>query len=424
MELVDVFFYLTLVVLLLLGFAAGANDAATSVATVIGANALRIRVALIVAGIAAALAALLFAAPIYADYAARLMPISGDLAEPNRIIYGIFSGLLATTVTMFALTLMGMPVAPVLALAGALLGIGIVAAGAGAVDWGLFVVVVLVAWLAPVVTLGIGFGLFALVRNRIVSYWRPRDRMRTFMPLSVGLMAALAVLLVPAAFNVGAGLAGMPWWGLAILALIAFAVGFGASWGAIRARPFWISNDQEGAEAGYRRLAIAGSFILAFTFGAYQTLNAAAPALVMIGLGRGALPLEQLAEGPVAVDPGFVTQLLYLLPVAVGLLAGVILLGHRTCRTVGDKLVGLTNTRAFTVNLSTALAALMLALFGLPVLASHAATGAVVGVGLRDPAGRPRTATMVRLGLAWLLTAPAAAVLGMAFYGILAAVIG
>ena len=422
MELVEVFFYLSLFVLFLLGFSSGANDASGSVATAIGSNVLRIRIALLIAGIAAALAALLFGAPIYADYAARLAPSTG-FTETDHRIYGVFSALLATTVIMFAFTLLSMPVGAILVLAGSLAGVGIVSGGVAAVDWGLITIIVLVAWLAPPICVGLGLGMFTVVRNQIVGYWRPRDRMRLYVPLSVGVIAALGIVLVATAFDVGVG-GGLPAWGVAILAVVAFAVGSLAAWAGIRSKPFWVTNDQDGAESGFRRLQIAGSMILAFTFGAFQAINAGAPALLLIALGSDALPIDQIADGSIAIEPDFGQQVLFLLPIALGLAAGVILMGHRTCRTVGEKITPLTNTRGFTANVATGIGVLVMAVAGLPVMANHASAGAVIGVGMADRTSRPQWNTVIRMSVSWVFAAVLSGLLGMAFYGIFRALLG
>jgi inorganic phosphate transporter, PiT family len=92
--------------------------------------------------------------------------------------------------------------------------------------------------------------------------------------------------------------------------------------------------------------------------------------------------------------------------------------GWRIIRTMGQRITKLTPFGGFAAETAGAITLLGTAHFGIPVSTTHTITGAIVGV------GASRRLTAVRWGvthdivLAWLLTIPAAAILGATLFWI------
>jgi phosphate/sulfate permease len=309
-----------------------------------------------------------------------------------------------------------------------LLGVTIVVGGLGSVSWDDFALLLLALFAVPVVGALLAILAYSLVRPKLVAYWRPRDRLRWYLPLAVGLTAALAIGLCATGFALGVSTDDLPWWWVLVGAVVVFIIGFIINRLMIRNRPFWVSNDIEGAEQAFRRTAAVGSLVTAFTYGAHQAINAAVPAGIIISMGiASAIPADAIpTEGAAAEAASYISgvQLLVLLPLAVGIAIGALFLGHRTSNTLGQGLVPLTNIRATTVNLTAATTLVLTAVASLPVLAGHATAGAVIGLAIREGGGALRVGMLIRILLVWVFAMPVAAVLGMAFYGICRVLLG
>ena len=63
-------------------------------------------------------------------------------------------------------------------------------------------------------------------------------------------------------------------------------------------------------------------------------------------------------------------------------MVGIMVMGHRTIDTVGNKITRLTPSRSYATQVGASVAVLGSSVLGLPVSTSHCLIGAVVGVGL------------------------------------------
>ena len=106
-----------------------------------------------------------------------------------------------------------------------------------------------------------------------------------------------------------------------------------------------------------------------------------------------------------------------------GIALGVVTWGHRVIETVGTKITTLTNTRGFSVDFGTATCVLIASKLGLPVSTTHAAVGAVVGVGLARGVDAVDFRVVWKICLYWVITLPVAALTCMLFYKLLEAVL-
>jgi len=96
--------------------------------------------------------------------------------------------------------------------------------------------------------------------------------------------------------------------------------------------------------------------------------------------------------------------------IAAGTLAG----GWRIIKTMGSRLTRLEPPHGFAAETGAAAAVFTATALGIPVSTTHTITGAIVGVGAVRRASAVRWAVAGRIVWAWVLTIPAAALLGMA----------
>ncbi|MEJ0061894.1 MAG: inorganic phosphate transporter [Alphaproteobacteria bacterium] len=147
----------------------------------------------------------------------------------------------------------------------------------------------------------------------------------------------------------------------------------------------------------YGRLQLASSAFLSLTHGSNDAQKTA-------GIITGAL----VASGSLAAfEPPYWVLLLSYLVMGLGTLAG----GWRIIYTLGFRLTQLRPQGGFCAETGAALSILIATLLHLPISTTHAATGSIIGVGLRQ---KIQWSMARRIALAWLLTLPAAALMGAA----------
>jgi PiT family inorganic phosphate transporter len=103
---------------------------------------------------------------------------------------------------------------------------------------------------------------------------------------------------------------------------------------------------------------------------------------------------------------------------AMGL--GTLCGGWRIVKTVGSKITDLKPIQGFCAETGGALALFGATFLGIPVSTTHTIIGAVVGVGAMNRTAAVRWGTAGNIVVAWVITLPAAAVVGGIFYEIAA----
>ena len=100
---------------------------------------------------------------------------------------------------------------------------------------------------------------------------------------------------------------------------------------------------------------------------------------------------------------------------AMGL--GTLLGGWRIVRTMGSKITRLTPPQGFCAETGGAITLFGATWLGIPVSTTHTITGAIVGVGASRRMSAVRWNVASSIVVAWVVTLPAAAAIGAAFYG-------
>lgn len=103
---------------------------------------------------------------------------------------------------------------------------------------------------------------------------------------------------------------------------------------------------------------------------------------------------------------------------ALAIALGTYLGGWRIIRTLGKGLVEIDAPQGFAAETSSAAIILTSAQFGLPLSTTHVATGSILGTGLGKPGAEVRWGVFGRMCVAWLITLPAAAIVGALCWGI------
>ena len=101
---------------------------------------------------------------------------------------------------------------------------------------------------------------------------------------------------------------------------------------------------------------------------------------------------------------------------AMGL--GTLVGGWRIVRTVGSKITRLTPVQGFCAETGGAITLFLATGLGVPVSTTHTITGAIVGVGAARRVSAVRWNVASNIVVAWIVTLPAAALVGALFYAV------
>lgn len=149
----------------------------------------------------------------------------------------------------------------------------------------------------------------------------------------------------------------------------------------------------------------------AFSHGANDIANAIGPfAAIMDVLRTGGIG-TQAPVPPVAM-----------LTFGIALIVGLWFIGKEVIKTVGTSLAEMHPSSGFAAELAAASVVMLASLMGLPVSSTHILVGAVLGIGLVNR--NANWALMKPIGLAWVITLPAAALLSVVCFLILRSVFG
>ncbi len=159
-------------------------------------------------------------------------------------------------------------------------------------------------------------------------------------------------------------------------------------------------------EAGFRWGQIATASLVALAHGtndAQKTMGVIALALITTGhlsgdVKENGLPIWVIASCAIAIG------------------VGTYLGGWRVIRTLGKGLVEIESPQGLAAEASSAAIILSSSAAGMALSTTHVATGSILGSGVGKPGAQVRWAVAGRMAAAWLITLPAAALVGALSY--------
>ncbi len=376
----------SVLLVLVLGFALayvnGANDVSKGIATLVGSGVTNYRRAILWGASWTATGGLLGAV-----FAKAMVATFGDgLLAPSTTptLPAAGATLFAAAAWVFLATRAGLPVSTTHAIVGSFVGVAAMAYGVDGVRWSALSDKVFLPLLAtPVVSLILVVLLLRTARGGSPASGQPPDCFcADVQPVRVPLASlsdgARAVALVP---------------GAAQLRVVS-----GPSDACAVAHP--------------RALRLTLDHLHWLASGATSLARGMndAPKIVALVLAAAALGVQT------TVSPSALFVL-----VTTGMVLGSVVAGLRVTHVLAEKITAMDHREGFAANLVTAALVSAGATLGLPLSTTHVSSGGIVGVGLQRASLNRRTLRDV--ALAWLVTLPAAALLGMAAYA-LAKVLG
>jgi PiT family inorganic phosphate transporter len=348
-----------------LGWANGSNDVSKGIATLVGSGVSNPRAAASWAAVwtaAGGLAAAFISQGLVATFSGKefLAVPAGGNAFSGAVAAGAVAWVVFASGT-------GRPVSTTHAIAGSLAGAGIAAQGLRSLHWSFFLgKVALPLALSPFLSLALLYVAFPALKSALSRVER------SCVCLERGLLAPE---------------------GISALGTVGAAVVSTEESCAVSPAVVWRGNLLDG-------LHWLSAAMTSFARGLNDT-----PKIVALGIAASAL----------LGVPGFAFYAA--MASAIGL--GSLLSGLRVTETLACRVTAMSPAEGFSANLVTTVLVGAASLGSFPVSTTHVSSGAVIGIGIRRGAASVRWGTVRDMAAAWLVTLPAAALIGGAAYAAL-----
>jgi len=380
----------------------GANDVANAMGTSVGAKSLTFRQAVLIAAVAV-FAGALFVGGHVSDTVRKGMVDPNLFADtPMHLVYGMISALVAASIWLHIASSLGWPVSTTHSIVGAVVGFGVIAGGAEAVNWGKVGFVVMSWVVSPVMGGLVAYGVFRFITVKIFDQRNPVEQSKKWVPLMV-----FVVFVILANAMVYKGLKNlkldMGFQNAMIVALGVGAISFVIAKFLVNkikeVSPDDINQQFASTEYIFKFLQVITAFYVAFAHGANDVANAVGPLAAVVSILKSGsvemkvqMPLWILALGGTCI------------------VFGLLIWGTRVMETIGKKITEITPSRGFSAEFAAATVVLICSKMGLPISTTHTLVGSVIGVGFA------RGLASLNLAIIKKITIPFTAVLAMLFY--------
>ncbi len=386
----------------------GANDVANAMGTSVGAKSLTFRQAVLIAAVAVFAGALLVGGHV-SDTVRKGMVDPNLFADtPMHLVYGMISALAAASIWLHLASSLGWPVSTTHSIVGAVVGFGVIAGGAEAVNWGKVGAVVMSWIVSPVMGGLVAYGVFRFITVKIFDQRNPVAEAKKWVPLMV-----FVVFVILAISMVYKGLKNlkldMGFQNSLIIALSVGAVSFVIAQILVKkikeVSPDDINQQFASTEYIFKFLQVITAFYVAFAHGANDVANAVGPLAAVVSILKSGsvemkvqMPLWILALGGTCI------------------VFGLLIWGTRVMETIGKKITEITPSRGFSAEFAAATVVLVCSKMGLPISTTHTLVGSVIGVGFARGLASLNLAIIKKIVVSWFATIPFTAVLAMLFY--------
>ncbi|MFV2060568.1 MAG: inorganic phosphate transporter [Gammaproteobacteria bacterium] len=387
----------------------GANDVANAMATSVGSKAITIKQAIIIATIFEFAGAYLAGGEVTATIRKGIIDAQLLAGTPELLIYGMLASLLAAGIWLLIASRAGWPVSTTHSIVGAIVGFAAVGIGVDAVHWDK-VGFIVASWIvSPLLAGVISFALFMSVQNLVINTDDPFKNAKKYVPMYIFLVGFIIALVT--LFK------GLKHIGLHIDIGYSYliAIGFGLVISLIGKlyidklkfdpnadKDFHFTN----VEKIFGVLMMVTACAMAFAHGSNDVANAVGPlaAVVSIVENNGNISQESMMAPWILILGG------------AGIVAGLVMYGHKVIATVGTKITELTPSRGFAATLAAATTVVIASSTGLPISTTHTLVGAVLGVGLARGIAALNLNVIKTIFVSWIVTLPAGAIMSIFFF--------
>lgn len=389
----------------------GANDVANAMGTSVGSGALTVKQAVMIAVVLEFVGAYLAGGSVTQTIRQGIIdPNMPMLVEnPQLLVYGMLSALLAAGTWLMVATHYGWPVSTTHSIIGAIVGFAAVGISVDTVSWGQ-VGTIVVSWVVSPLMAGIfAFMLFMSVQKLILDTESPFKNAQRFMPFYMFLVGFLMsmVTLVKGLKHIGIPLDYTESLVLSVIIGLVVTVLGKMALSKIKEDE---KADQEfqfsSVEKLFGVMMIFTACSMAFAHGSNDVANAVGPLAAVVSV----VTSEGMIGSTTTVPPWV------LLLGAMGIVVGLATWGYKVMATIGSHITHLTPSRGFSAELAAAATVVTASGTGLPISTTHTLVGAVLGVGMARGIGALNLRVIGKIFASWLITLPAGAILAIVFF--------
>ncbi|WP_099610684.1 inorganic phosphate transporter [Vibrio fujianensis] len=400
---------------LLMAIGIGANDVANAMGTSVGSKALTVKQAIIIAMIFEFAGAYLAGGEVTDTIRKGVIEPALFADQPELLVYGMMSSLLAAGTWLLLASYMGWPVSTTHSIIGAIIGFASVSVGTDAVDWS-SVQGIVGSWIiTPFISGLLAYAIFVSAQRLIFDTETPLLNAKRFVPIYMFIttMVIALVTIKKGLKHIGLHLTSTEAW-LCSIAFSAFIMLLGYIYIYKR-----FSNTEENpgfssVERIFSVLMVITACAMAFAHGSNDVANAIGPLAAVVST------VEHLGQ-----VTGQSTIAWWILPLGgIGIVVGLATLGHKVMATVGTGITELTPSRGFAAQLATASTVVLASGTGLPISTTQTLVGAVLGVGFARGIAALNLGVVRNIVASWIVTLPAGALLAVIFFYTIRAVFG
>lgn len=389
----------------------GANDVANAMGTSVGSKALTLKQAVIVAGFFEFAGAVLVGSHVTDTIRKGMVDPAVFSANPDVLMIGMLSALLASAIWLQMATHWGLPVSTTHSIVGAVVGFALIAIGLSGINWGKVVQIVASWVISPIMGGIIATVSFIFIRNRILDRNHPADEVKKYAPYLVFFLFSILTLsmVYKGLKNIKLNL---PFYEALGIALV---VGF---FSALITRYFLrnverapgddLKRELSTVEGVFRHLQVITACYMAFAHGANDVANAIGPLAAVMSISHTHVIMMK-------VD----VPLWILLLGGAGIIFGLATWGYKVIETVGKKITEMTPSRGFSAEFGAATTVLVCSKMGLPISTTHTLVGSVIGVGMARGLASINLRVIRNIVYSWFITLPVAGLLSVILYEIL-----
>ena len=405
----SVFIMLAIVLGLYMTWGIGANDVANAMGTSVGSGAITIKQAIIIAAIFEFAGAFIAGGNVTKTIRKGIIDPTPILGNPEILVWGMLSALLAAALWLTVASWMGWPVSTTHSIIGAIVGFAMVGIGMDAVNWPKIGTIVISWVVSPMVGGTFSYLIMRSIQRFILDTDTPFRNAQRYAPLYiffVGFLISLVTLFkglkhleielnIPESFLIAV-----------LLGCIVAVIG----------RFLIVRLKMQEAESVHDQFTqierIFGVMMLftacamAFAHGSNDVANGIGPMAAVVSIVQSGGEMAQKSALPLWI----------LILGGCGIILGLATLGYRVIQTIGTKITELVPTRGFSAELAAAATVVLASRTGIPVSTTHIAVGAVVGVGLARGIGALDLRVIGGIFMSWVITLPVGALLSIFFF--------
>ncbi|MFV1982702.1 MAG: inorganic phosphate transporter [Thiohalomonadales bacterium] len=387
----------------------GANDVANAMATSVGSKAITIKQAILIATVFEFAGAYLAGGEVTSTIRKGIIDAQLLSESPELLVYGMLSSLLAAGIWLLIASRAGWPVSTTHSIVGAIVGFAAVGIGFDAVYWSK-VGFIVASWIVSPLLAGVlAFAIFMSVQNLVINTDDPFANAKKYVPMYIFLVGFIIALvtLFKGLKHIGLELETSESYLLA-LAIGLFISLLGKFY--INKLKFDPEADKEfhytNVEKIFAVLMTVTACAMAFAHGSNDVANAVGPLAAVVSIVQN--------NGDIAQKSAMAPWILLL--GGAGIVAGLVMYGHKVIATVGNKITELTPSRGFAATLAAATTVVIASSTGLPISTTHTLVGAVLGVGLARGIAALNLGVIKSIFVSWIVTLPAGAIMSIFFF--------